>query len=161
MDTNAIAHRIEQDNPVNYHHMTMPVVPLRDGDRRECPHGIAGVSRRVLVLLAIAAANVACLLLARATAREKEIALACSLGAGSGRLIRQLLTESLLLSVLGGAAGCVLAYAGIAALRAWNPGNLPRIEEVRLDMRRARHSRCGVGGNRRPVRLGARLPKWT
>ncbi len=87
----------------------------------------------VLVLLAIAAVNVACLLLARATSREKEIALRVSLGAGSGRLIRQLLTESLLLSILGGAAGCLLAYAGIAALRAWNPGNLPRIEEVHLD----------------------------
>ncbi len=87
----------------------------------------------VFLLLGIAAVNVACLLLARATAREKEIALRVSLGAASGRLIRQLLTESLLLSVLGGGAGCMLAYAGIAALRAWNPGNFPRIDEVRLD----------------------------
>jgi predicted permease len=134
IDTNGIARRIEQDNPVNYHHMTMPVVPLRDamvGNVRTALFAFLGA---VLVLLAIAAANVACLLLARATAREKEIALRASLGAGSGRLIRQLLTESLLLSVLGGAAGCLLAYAAIATLRAWNPGNLPRIEEVRLDI---------------------------
>jgi putative ABC transport system permease protein len=133
-ETNAIGHRIEQDNPVNYHHMTMPVVALRDGIVGNVRVALLAFLGAVLVLLAIAAANVACLLLARATVREREIALRASLGAGSGRLIRQLLTESLLLSVLGGAAGCLLAYAAIAALRAWNPGNLPRIEEVRLDL---------------------------
>ncbi len=134
METNAIAHRIEQSNPVNYHHMSMPVVPLREAIVGNVRTALLAFLGAVLVLLAIAAANVACLLLARAAAREKEIALRASLGAASGRLIRQLLTESLLLSVLGGAAGCLLAYAAIAALRAWNPGNLPRIEEVRLDM---------------------------
>jgi putative ABC transport system permease protein len=134
IDTNAVAHRIEQENPVTYHHMTMPVAPLRDGMIGNVRTALLAFLGAVLVLLAIAAVNVACLLLARATSREKEIALRVSLGAGSGRLIRQLLTESLLLSVLGGAAGCVLAYLGIAALRAWNPGNLPRLEDVRLDM---------------------------
>ena len=133
METNGIARQIEQEHPMEYHHMTMPVAPLRDeiiGNVRVAFLAFLGA---VFVLLAIAAANVACLLLARATVREREIALRASLGASSGRLIRQLLTESLLLSVMGGAAGCVLAYLGIAALRAWNPGNLPRIEDVRLD----------------------------
>jgi putative ABC transport system permease protein len=133
METNGVGQRIQQENPQTYQRMTMPVVPLRDeliGNVRTALLAFLGA---VLVLLAIAAVNVACLLLARATAREKEIALRVSLGAGSGRLIRQLLTESLLLSILGGVAGCVLAYLGIAALRAWNPGNLPRIEDVRLD----------------------------
>jgi len=133
LDTNAVAHRIELENPTGYHRMTMPVVPLRDGLIGNVRAALLAFLAAVLVLLAIAAVNVACLLLARATSREKEIALRVSLGAGSGRLIRQLLTESLLLSILGGAAGCLLAYAGIAALRAWNPGNLPRIEEIRLD----------------------------
>src|ERR1017187_6861878 len=133
METNGIARQIEQEHPMEYHHMTMPVAPLRDeivGNVRVAFLAFLGA---VFVLLAIAAANVACLLLARATVRELEIALRASLGPSSRRLIRQLLTESLLLSVMGGAAGCVLAYLGIAALRAWNPGNLPRIEDVRLD----------------------------
>ncbi len=133
METNAIAHGIELENPVNYHRMTMPVVPLRDEIIGNIRVALLAFLGAVLVLLAIASANVACLLLARATVREREIALRASLGASSGRLIRQLLTESLLLSILGGAVGCGLAYLGIAALRAWNPGNLPRIEDVRLD----------------------------
>ena len=133
METNGIARQIEQEHPMEYHHMTMPVAPLRDEIAGNVRVAFLAFLGAVFVLLAIAAANVACLLLARATVREREIALRASLGASSGRLIRQLLTESLLLSVMGGAAGCVLAYLGIAALRAWNPGNLPRIEDVRLD----------------------------
>lgn len=133
LDTNAVAHRIELENPKTYHRMTMPVVPLRDGLVGNIRAALFAFLAAVLVLLAIAAVNVACLLLARATSREKEIALRVSLGAGSGRLVRQLLTESLLLSVLGGMAGCILAYAAIASLRTWNPGNFPRIDEVRLD----------------------------
>lgn len=133
METNAIGRRIELENPMTYHRMTMPVALLRDEIIGNVRVALLAFLGAVLVLLAIAAANVACLLLARATVREREIALRVSLGAGRGRLIRQLLTESLLLSVLGGVAGCLLAYLGIAALRAWNPGNLPRIEDVRLD----------------------------
>jgi len=132
-DTNAVAHRIEQQNPVVYHHMTMPVVSLRDSIVGNIRPALLAFLGAVVVLLAIAAVNVACLLLARATVREREIALRVSLGAGRGRLVRQLLTESLLLALLGGAAGCLLAYLGIHALRAWNPGNLPRIEDIRLD----------------------------
>ena len=79
--------------------------------------------------------NVANLMLARATAREREMALRLSLGAGRGRLVRQLLTESVLLAVLGGAAGLALAWGSIELVRAWNPGNLPLIDSVRLDGR--------------------------
>src|SRR5262249_31201418 len=85
-----------------------------------------------LVLL-IAVVNVANLMLARATARAGEMALRLSLGAGRMRLVRQLLTESLLLSIAGGAAGLLVSYGAIALVRAWNPGNLPLIESVRLD----------------------------
>jgi putative ABC transport system permease protein len=63
------------------------------------------------------------------------MALRLSLGAGRGRLIRQLLTESILLATVGGAGGMLVAYVGVELLRAWNPGNLPLIEFVRLDWR--------------------------
>src|SRR5581483_10283765 len=74
-------------------------------------------------------------LLARATVREREMALRLSLGAGRGRLARQLLTESVLLALLGGAGGLLVAFGAIELLRAWNPGSLPLVEAVRLDWR--------------------------
>jgi putative ABC transport system permease protein len=87
------------------------------------------------MVLLIACANVASLLLARGVARQRELALRTALGASWQRIVRQLLTESLLLASLGGLAALLLATWGVESLKSLSPENLPRVQDVRLDGR--------------------------
>lgn len=87
----------------------------------------------VAFVLLIACANVASLLLARSDDRADELAVRAALGAGRGRLISQMLVESLVLACMGGVAGLMLAVGAVELFKGLNPGNLPRIDQVRLD----------------------------
>ena len=86
-------------------------------------------------VLLIACANIANLLLVRATGRGREIAVRAAIGSGRGRIIAQMLTESLVLAVAGGLLGVLLAWQGIGLITAVSPGNLPRMEHVSIDSR--------------------------
>jgi len=134
-EANAIGHRIEQANPRTYTRLTMPVIPLRDAIVGDAGTALKVLFGAVSFVLVIAAVNVASLLLARAGARQREMAVRSSLGAGRIRIIRQLLTECILLSAGGGVAGLALAAWAIRAVRVMNPGNLPRVQDVQLDER--------------------------
>ncbi len=89
----------------------------------------------VVLLLGIAATNVANLMLARGSTRTGEVAVRTALGASRGRVARQLLTESLLVAVVGGVLGAGLAYALVSMFTAWGPGGIPRLTEISVDGR--------------------------
>ncbi len=123
---------------------------IREKDKRDRTFGmhvvglqeqvVGDVRRALLVLLGsvalvllIACANVANLLLTRAAGREKEVAIRTALGAGWQRLVRQLLTESILLAIFGGVAGLAIAQMSLYVVRAMNPGNIPRLEDIEIN----------------------------
>jgi predicted permease len=131
-DISLIASRIREKDKRD-RTFTISVVPLLE-------QVVGNVRRAVLVLLGsvalvllIACANVANLLLTRASGRQKEVAIRTALGAGWMRLVRQLLTESVVLGVMGGAAGLLIAKLSLYVVRTVNPGNIPRLDVIGLD----------------------------
>jgi putative ABC transport system permease protein len=128
-----MAAALEKKYPETNTHWGAGSQPLRDelvGDVRTALYVLFGA---VVCLLLIANANVANLMLARASVRGKEIALRSALGASRARIIRQLLTESVLLAGLGGALGLLIAQWGTEALVAAVPQNIPRVGNIQLD----------------------------
>ncbi len=120
-----------EEYPENFHVRVVNVIDEVVGDFRSVLYTALAA---VALLMLIACCNVANMLLARATAREREMTVRAALGAGRGRIVRQLLVESLLLSLFGAAAGCLLAYGGIKALVRFLPqGPLPGEVEFGLD----------------------------
>jgi putative ABC transport system permease protein len=113
--------------PFDFPQIGFGVQPLQDAIVGGVRNSLLILVGAVSLVLLIACANVASPLLARATVRKREIAIRAAVGAGRGRIVRQLLTESVMLSLVGGIVGLTAGYAGIRAILSVSPGNIPRI----------------------------------
>ena len=131
-DVAAIAARIREKDKRD-RTFTIDVVSLVESVVGNVRLAVLVLLGSVTLVLLIACANVANLLLTRASGRQKEVAVRTALGASWHRLARQLLTESVLLGVLGGTAGLLIAYGALQVVRATNPGNIPRLDAIALD----------------------------
>ena len=128
----AVAAQLEREDS-EWERARVAVIPLHDDLVGNIRQMLLVLTLAVALVLCIACANVMSLLLARAADRGREITIRTALGAGRGQIVRQLLTESALLAFVGGAAGLLLAWWGVAGLIAVAPPSAPRLEEVRVD----------------------------
>jgi putative ABC transport system permease protein len=135
-DISAIARRIYQASNEKNDYLLRDgrVVPLQDSITGAVRSPLLILLGTVGFLLLVACANVANLLLAQASVRERELAIRGALGAARGRLVRQFLTEAMLLSLLGGVLGVLAALSGVAGLVALAPDNLPRLDSVSVSV---------------------------
>ncbi|MEO7083073.1 MAG: ABC transporter permease [Gemmatimonadaceae bacterium] len=131
-DIKALSPRITKEN-ANANSFTATLSPLRDHVSGRTRQGLVVLALAVAVVMLIVCANLSNLLLARATTRQKEMAIRAALGAGRGRLVRQMLTESIALSSCGAAIGAVLAAAGTRAIAHMNAVSLPLLSTVSVD----------------------------
>ncbi|HEX5432009.1 MAG TPA: ABC transporter permease, partial [Bryobacteraceae bacterium] len=125
--------RIATQNPAFYKNLKLNVTPLRDKLAEGAKPALLVLLGAVGFVLLIACANVASLLLARAASRQKEISIRAALGAGRMRILRQSLTESLILALLGGSAGLIVARWGIAAIVRLGPPDVPRLQNSSIN----------------------------
>ncbi len=130
-----IARNLEQQYPATNSGWSARVLSLHQRFFGDVSTALIFLMCAVGFLLLIACANVANLLLVKATVRRKEIALRAALGASRGRMLRQLMTESVILSLFGGGIGLLIAYWGVGAIIAVIPSNLPRLDAIHLDTR--------------------------
>ena len=135
-DISAIARRIHDTSSEQGDYLLKDgiVVPLQDSITGNARPALLVLLAAVGFLLLVACANVANLLLAQASARARELAIRSALGAARGQLIRQFLTEALLLALVGGGLGVLLAYWGVAGLVGLAPQNLPRLDSVSISI---------------------------
>jgi putative ABC transport system permease protein len=133
-EADAIYAQIRKDNPIDHEDRAL-LVPLREHFTGPAGRPLIILGAAVTLLLLIALANAGNLLLARSAARQREFAIRAALGAGSGRLLRQVITETLSLCLLAGGCGAALSFPLVRVLKTFTPAGTPRLDEVGINLR--------------------------
>jgi len=132
-ELDAVAVRVRREYPKDVPNLTYSMAPFQDRFVGDYRRRLLVLMAAVAVVLLIACGNVANLLLARGAARAREIAIRSAIGASRSRIVRQLLTESVVLGVASAAAGVLLAHWAVQSVVAWSPPGVPRLDQARVD----------------------------